>query len=153
VRAGLRLAAWAAVGGFALGVVLLWQHAGQGAAERARGAALFDGRTPLAGRVVGHAVALPPAATRCANCHEQANATPSAPGAASAPFATVLDGAGLGSMRVRRGGPASRYDAASLCGVLRSGTDPAHVMISTTMPRYDITDAQCLELLAFLAAR
>ena len=46
----------------------------------------------------------------------------------------------------RRSGPPSRYDAGSLCTMLRTGVDPAHVIILRTMPRYDITDADCRAL-------
>lgn len=119
-------------------------------AQRERGAALFRGDAALPGRLVGHDTPLPPLATRCTNCHE---AVTSAPAAASGPYAAALTAAHLGSLRVRRGGPATVYDAARLCALLRSGIDPAHVMIATTMPRYDITDAQCQDLWAHLVAR
>lgn len=145
VVAGLALAVVAGAAG-----VAALQRSADGAAQRERGAALFDGRAPLAGRLVGHELALPALATRCTNCHEAA-AAPAA--AASAPFATALDGAHLATSRPRRGGPASAYDETRLCALLRSGTDPAHVMISTTMPRYEITDAQCRDLWAHLVAR
>ena len=52
----------------------------------------------------------------------------------------------------RRGGPPSRYDAAGLCTLLRSGVDPAHVIILRTMPRYDINDADCQSLWLHLTA-
>lgn len=147
VAAGLVLAAVVAAGAF--GVVSL-QRSAEAAAQRERGAALFEGRAPLAGRLVGHETPLPALATRCTNCHEAA-AAPAA--AASAPYASVLTGAHLAAPRPRRGGPPSAYDEARLCGLLRSGTDPAHVMISTTMPRYEITDAQCRDLWSHLVAR
>ena len=150
---GLVLAAALAAGAYAVAVQ---QRSADAAAQRERGAALFDGRAPLAGRLVGHETALPALATRCANCHDEASATPASEAAASAaakPFATALTGAQLAQARPRRGGPPSAYDAARLCAVLRSGTDPAHVMISTTMPRYDVTDLQCRDLWAFLGAR
>jgi hypothetical protein len=120
-------------------------------AQRERGAALFRGDAALPGRVAGHDTALPALATRCSNCHEAPAAAPSA--LASAPYAAPLTAAHLMSLRVRRGGPATVYDAARLCALLRSGTDPAHVMIATTMPRYDITEAQCQDLWAHLVSR
>lgn len=120
-------------------------------AQRERGAALFRGDAVLPGRLVGHDAPLPPLATRCTNCHEAPTAAPAA--VASGPYAAPLTAAHLASLRVRRGGPATLYDAARLCALLRSGTDPAHVMIATTMPRYDITDAQCQDLWAHLVSR
>lgn len=126
-------------------VALLVQQLGLPAAARARGAAMFDGRAALAGRLVGHDSDLPPAATRCANCHEAV--------ARSGAFATRLDASTLTRPRVRRGGPATAYDAARLCALLREGTDPAHVIVSTTMPRYAAGDDQCRDLWAYLASR
>ena len=43
----------------------------------------------------------------------------------------------------RRGGPPSRYDPASFCQLLRTGIDPASVMVDKAMPRYTLTDQQC----------
>lgn len=153
-RWGLVGAALAVAG--AAGFAAWVQRDADAAAARARGAALFEGGAPLAGRLVGHEAALPELATRCANCHGQPSTAPAstpAAAAAAAPYASALTGAALAQARPRRGGPPSAYDAARLCAVLRSGTDPAHVMISTTMPRYDITDRQCRDLWAFLVAR
>lgn len=121
-----------------------WRTA-DGAAQRARGAALFVGQEALAGRLVGHDEPLPALATRCSNCHGAAGA--------AAPFATALTAAELSTPRVRRGGPASVFDAGRLCALLRDGSDPAHVMITTTMPRYDIGDEQCQALWSFLMTR
>lgn len=113
-------------------------------AQRARGAALFSGATPLPGRLVGHDRELPPLATRCGNCHE---------GTAAPAYASPLTAAALTAPRVRRGGPPTVFGAKALCELLREGIDPAHVMISTAMPRYTITDAQCDDLWSFLASR
>lgn len=123
----------------------------QGQQQRARGAALFAGEAPLAARLFGHEGTLPAVATRCRNCHEPA-AAPAGP-AGSGPYAGVLTAASLTTPRPRRGGPPSRFDAAALCALLRTGTDPAHVMIATTMPRYDVSDAQCHDLWAYLQTR
>lgn len=109
---------------------------------RSDGAELFDGRRPLVARIAGHDEALPPLASRCANCHTG----PQAVGG-------ELTGATLASERARRGGPPSRYDAARLCRVLREGIDPAHVVVAKEMPRYAIADGACAALWAHLSQR
>ncbi len=169
---------------FAALLLLLLALAGAGAAYRAwqarhqqnaLGRAIFQGEVAVPARLARHAVALPPLATRCANCHEDravlplaspappssaatilgAGAAVAARAAASAPatFAVRLDAAWLAEPHVRRGGPAVAYDAARLCRLLRSGIDPANIVISPTMPRYDSTDAQCQALWAYLQSR
>jgi hypothetical protein len=146
----LRGLAWAA-GGAAVAALAVWGWmAQQASAERARGAAIFRGEAPLAGRLTGHDVAFPALATRCSNCHGTEPATPTG---ASIPYATALTGTELTTPRVRRGGPRSSFDSSRLCTLLRDGTDPSHVVISTTMPRYDATDAQCDDLWAYLKTR
>jgi hypothetical protein len=79
-----------------------------------------------------------------------ATSTPARAGAAAAAAAPrmgpTLTPALLTVAVRRRGGPPSRYDAASLCALLRTGVDPAHVIILRTMPRYDISDADCRSL-------
>lgn len=135
--------AWAAALLLVLAALAAWQWGGP--AARARGEALFDGRAAMPARLVGHEADLPSMATRCANCHEA--------GPRSGANAPRLDAATLARPHVRRGGPASAYDARALCAVLRDGTDPAHVIIATTMPRYAATDAQCADLWAWIAAR
>jgi hypothetical protein len=97
---------------------------------------------------VGHDLALPTLATRCVNCHE----APSTPQNAT-PFALALTSQRLQTPQSRRGAPPSTFDARRLCELLRNGIDPAQVMVSTTMPRYEITDAQCEDLWAHLISR
>lgn len=104
------------------------------------GAALFEGRLPLAAQVVGHDERLPTEAARCVNCHGGTG------------FAPRLDARSLTEPRARRGGPPSRYDAASLCRLLRTGVDPAWVMVPRAMPRYDITERECEALWLHLAS-
>lgn len=119
--------------------------------------ALFHGTAslagmPLRGRLAGHPADLPTAATRCINCHS----TDSKSGGgglsrrASNAFGTPLNAATLAGRLPRRGGPPSRYDAASLCRVLRDGIDPAFVIVNQAMPRYEISDAQCAALWLWL---
>lgn len=99
--------------------------------QRRDGAALFEGARPLQARVAGHDERLPPEAARCINCH----------GASG--FAPRLSAQALQQPQARRGGPPSRYDAASLCRLLRTGVDPAWVMVPRAMPRYDIANSDC----------
>lgn len=107
------------------------------------GAAVVAGAAVLRGRLAGHPEALPPEATRCVNCHTTgAGAGP----AGTAAFGPSLDPVTLARPASRRGGPPSRYDAASLCRLLREGIDPAWVMVDAAMPRYEVSDAQCRAL-------
>jgi hypothetical protein len=117
------------------------------APSAARGRQLFLGEAPLAARILGQDFALPAQASRCINCHRPGGAAIGASAAASAPSAApALSAATLTQALRRRGGPPSRYDAAALCTLLRSGVDPAYVMIQRTMPRYEISDADCRSL-------
>lgn len=129
-----------------LGIWLVMSH--ERAKQLQRGLAIFRGETPVAGRVVGHDLALPTLATRCTNCHE----APSGP-QDNKPFALALTSQRLLTAQSRRGAPPSTFDANRLCELLRNGIDPAQVMVSTTMPRYEITDAQCEDLWAHLISR
>ncbi len=108
------------------------------------GRRLFDGSSPAAARLAGHDEALPPVATRCANCHADVDRT------GQASFAPALTASRLLDTRVRRGGPASAYDEASFCRVLRDGIGPDDVMINETMPRYAFTRDQCATLWRYL---
>ena len=153
------------VGAVALVVAsLLASSAGlAGAAERnassapegaALGAAIFSGRVHVPGRIRGHAETLPVSATRCQNCHQLA---PVAPGAdarrLSQTFGPALTREFLTESQQRRGGPASSYDAATLCRALRTGIDPSQVLLVRTMPLYEIDDRQCEALWSFLSQR
>lgn len=100
------------------------------------GAALWSGASPLTARIDGHANLLPPEAARCINCHSGAVEV-------SASAAPVLTARHLREPMARRGGPPSRYDAAAFCTLLRTGVDPASVLLPRHMPRYEITDADC----------
>jgi hypothetical protein len=132
-------------------------------AGAARGRALFVGQAALAARIVGQDFELPVVASRCINCHQTAPRSPASsalggyggPGGPSsaAPVAPTLTTATLAEPQRRRGGPPSRYDAATLCALLRHGVDPAHVMIQRTMPRYEISDADCRSLWQHLMQR
>ncbi|WKB51880.1 c-type cytochrome [Eleftheria terrae] len=116
----------------------------EAAAAAAQGRALYQGQRPLQGRIAGHPQALPPAAAACAGCHQAARSGP------VPSLAPRLTAAYLLQPRPRRNGPPSAYNAASLCAALRSGVDPAFVTLLRSMPRYDLTDAQCDALWAYL---
>jgi hypothetical protein len=117
-----------------------------------RGRQLFDGEATIPARIVGQDFELPGQASRCVNCHGPLTARAAASAAAAQPVAPALTAATLTEPLRRRGGPPSRYDAASLCTLLRSGVDPAHVIILRTMPRYEISDADCQSLWLHLTA-
>jgi len=122
-----------------------------------QGRQIYEGHLALVARLAGHDQPLPALATRCVNCHELrpadaplrapagqgAGATPVPASAATRAFAPALDGAALVAPRSRRGGPTSAFDARSLCQLLRTGIDPASVIIDTAMPRYELTDEHC----------
>jgi hypothetical protein len=116
---------------------------------RAAGAGLFRGEPPLPATLAGHSEALPAIATRCSNCHQPGQRSPAVPEPAAA-VAPRLTGAGLARRQSRRGGPPSAYDAAALCRLLRTGADPALVVVNPLMPRYAASAAQCDALWAYL---
>jgi hypothetical protein len=113
------------------------------------GRSLFLGQQPLPGQMPGAPNALPANASRCINCHAAPGLRPTGAGAG---FGPALNAAWLMQLQPRRGGPASRYDAASLCRLLREGVDPAGVVLPAAMPRYRVDDAQCRQLWALLTS-
>ncbi len=125
---------------------------GGDAARAAQGERLYDGRSPLAGRIHGHAQPLPPVALACTNCHGGAQARPAAEVrvARAAAAGPELDRTSLTSVQPRRGGPATRFELATFCRLLRTGEDPAHVLLPRVMPRYEISDEQCAALWSHL---
>jgi len=108
-----------------------------------RGEQLFVGQEPLKGAIVGHDDALPAFASKCVNCHDSAASE-------QASYGSKLTPAALLEAAARRGGPPSRYDAGSFCRLLRTGIDPAHILILRAMPRYEIDDARCLAIWDYL---
>lgn len=109
---------------------------------RAHGEEIYFGRRALPARIAGHPDALPAMSSRCVNCHDGAQATGGA-----------LTGSTLTQAARRRGGPLSMYDQAALCRVLRGGIDPALVVVNRGMPRFEIDDADCAALWAYLSSR
>lgn len=116
-----------------------------GGSVSARGHALFVGREALSGKLRHHRSALPADVVACRNCHALG---PEA--AAAGARAPRLDRALLLEARARRGGPPSTYAEASFCKLLRTGIDPAHVLIAREMPVYAADDGQCRSLWQFL---
>ena len=112
-----------------------------------RGRDLFVGREPLTGKLRHHRNDLPAEVVACANCHSLGRE------AARGARAPRLERALLLQARPRRGGPPSAYDERSFCKLLRTGIDPAHVLIAREMPVYRTDDAQCQSLWRFLTQR
>ena len=117
-----------------------------------RGLQLYAGAAPLQGTITGHATALPPAAARCINCHAIGTAGPARAGSAPSSFGPVLTRERLTQRIARRGGPPSAYDEAAFCRLLRTGIDPAHVLIPRDMPRYELAEADCRGLWLYLSS-
>jgi hypothetical protein len=110
-----------------------------------RGAALFRGKERLHAKIRGHDDFLPPEAVRCLNCH-RTNDGPRL----SRVAAPHLDRSFLTSALPRRSGPPSRYDEPSFCKLLRTGVDPAFILVAREMPAFVVTDEQCSSLWVFL---
>lgn len=144
-----RAKAWPLVG------VLAALASGCGERPADIGRQIFEGQTALIARISGHDNPLPVHASRCVNCHEiQASAAPQPPASAAlaGSLKVALSATSLSVKRPRRGGPPSRFDEISLCRLLRTGLDPASVLIPQTMPRYDVDAVQCKALWAYLRA-
>jgi hypothetical protein len=84
----------------------------------------------------------------CANCHSAKSTS-----RLSASPAPQLNSALLLEMRQRHGGPPSLYNQAALCRMLRTGSDPAYVLIAREMPAYDVSDDQCASLWLYLSGQ
>jgi len=105
----------------------------------ALGKRLFNADPPLTARLSGDPLLLPAAASRCSNCHQVASQD-------EADFGPRLTATWLLSDRKRRGGPPCHYDLESFCALLRTGIDPAFVIIDRAMPRYELDDDACRAL-------
>ena len=105
------------------------------------GRQMFFGNEPLLGVITGHTEYLPSKMVSCVSCHMGA----AGPGG-SASFAPVLNRLRMTALIARRGGPPSAFSASSFCQMLRTGVDPAYILITRQMPRYRLSDDQCLGL-------
>ncbi|MCW7539110.1 hypothetical protein OOT46_14800 [Aquabacterium sp. A7-Y] len=122
-------------------------------ADVALGRALFNGHRPLLGRIAGHDATLPAAVSACTGCHRPRTGLGTQLGAAAAAsFGPELSRAFLLQALPRRNGPPSAYTTASLCEALRTGVDPAFVTLLPSMPRYQMSDAECRALWSYLTA-
>ena len=110
-----------------------------------RGQALFVGEAPLVGRIALHPTGLPPEVLRCANCHASARSPQVA-----RTVAPALTRAWLLGPRERRGGPVSIYEGDSFCRLLRTGQDPARLVVNMQMPRYTLSEQDCADLWRYL---
>ena len=111
------------------------------------GQQLFYGEVDLHGRIRTHLVDLPPQVVRCGNCHAVRDG-PDVPRSLAPRLTRNL----LLEPFARRGGPPSHYDFARFCALLRSGLDPAYVLISVDMPVYTIDDDGCRALWGFVTS-
>lgn len=109
------------------------------------GRGMFFGADALKGTILGHTEALPPRLASCANCHLDEAGLGS-----SASFGPPLNRQGMTHLRGRRGGPPSLFSPTSFCRLLRTGVDPAYVLITRQMPRYTLSDEQRLGLWRYL---
>ncbi len=150
-RIGRGVAIMAALA-IAVAAAALWGQRAEDERRAEAGARAFDGRAALVARIDGHAEPLPAAAAACANCHRPSVAPRRADGTAApdASLGPALHRDALLEAVERRGGPASRYDLQAFCRLLRTGQDPAGVLLPRAMPRYEIDDAACGQLWAHL---
>lgn len=149
-RSGQGWAPWAALlvgmAASASPMVLLAQQA-----DQSLGARLYAGQQTLAGYIAGHETPLPETASRCINCHVLAGSPSPASGSQkTVAFGPLLSAEGLKGLVPRRGGPPSRYDLRAFCELLKTGVDPAKVIIQRTMPRYKIDEPQCEALWMYI---
>ena len=107
------------------------------------GASIYSGQLVVPAYMVGHQSPIPPLASKCSNCHK--------PDDKQIALAPKINAQELMGLKSRRGGPPTRFDAVSLCKLLREGIDPASVVINTSMPRYQMSDQQCSALWSYLA--
>jgi mono/diheme cytochrome c family protein len=114
-----------------------------------RGRRLFQGAELLQGRIAGHSSSLPGTFAACARCHTDQD-SPRLAGSLPGRTAPVIEHGVLGAIRSRRGGPPFAYDGDSFCHTLRTGIDPQYVVLTRTMPRFDIDDMQCNALWIYL---
>lgn len=109
------------------------------------GRGMFFGNGALRGTILGHTEALSPRLASCANCHLDEAGLGS-----STSFAPTLNRQGMTQLHGRRGGPPSQFSPTSFCRMLRTGVDPTYILITRQMPRYTLSDDQCLGLWRYL---
>jgi hypothetical protein len=112
------------------------------------GYSIYHGYLPVKGRIAGHDSDLPSRASRCANCHDAARGA-----IRTARRIAPLTRVALTEPHSRRGGPDTTYAENSFCSLLHEGVDPAFVLVSRTMPRYDMSAFNCHALWTYVSSR
>lgn len=115
----------------------------------ALGKRLFMGELALTAHIAGNDLPLPADGSRCTNCHDGGGTA----GSGTPAFAPPLAASTLLADQKRRGGPLSRYSFEGFCSLLRTGVDPASVLIARAMPRYDLDTEKCRALWNYIKAR
>lgn len=110
----------------------------------ARGKNIFHGQEAVKGKLYGHSEALPAQLAKCVSCHAPAKTK------SKEKFAPLLTRSWLTETQARRGGPAYAYQKDSFCNTVKTGIDPEYVVLLRTMPRFDLSDEQCLALWTYL---
>ncbi|QAU34451.1 hypothetical protein [Janthinobacterium sp. 17J80-10] len=113
-----------------------------------QGKDIFTGKEAIPAMISGHQARLPPQVARCINCH-----VPDKSGVAKKESAPSLSSAWLQQARTRRGGPAFAYERENFCKTLRSGVDPEYVVLNRAMPRFELSNEQCLALWLYLTEK
>lgn len=119
------------------------------ASDRAAGI-FFEGRF-VGATLRGDDRALPAEAVRCSNCHDGAGHRRVSPAGVASEAGPALTLKQLATPRSRRGGPPSRFEARTFCRLLRTGIDPADIVVRRTMPLYNVSGPDCAALWALLA--
>ena len=124
-------------------------EAASGTDEQERGRRLFHGMEALQSRIVGHSSYLPATFTVCATCHAKRE-SPQSGKPLEARAAPLVERGMLAKIKSRRGGPPVAYTRDSFCRTLRTGIDPQYVVLTRTMPRFEVDEAQCDALWIYL---
>jgi hypothetical protein len=118
---------------------------GAGASPADDGRALFVGDRQLTGKIAMHQRNLPSELLRCSNCHQSQASAP-----VKLTVAPRLTRDWVLTPHERHGGPSTVYDLESFCVMLRTGKDPANLIVNVQMPRYEIAQSDCGSLWAYL---
>lgn len=110
-----------------------------------RGKRIFHGLDTVPATVQQHGTTLPAHASKCINCHSAD--TPAGEWTGNPQY---LSATTLSLKFARRGGPAYRYDRPTFCNTIRTGVDPAAIVLESKMPRYRMSETQCADLWLYL---
>lgn len=128
-------------------LVALFSHTAVSLTTFQLGEKLYLGRAELHATLGTGKDELSPEAATCANCHghDGRGVAESGVRGSDIRYSSLTKTIG------RRGGPPSRYTAATFCDVLRLGHDAAGVVLSRAMPRYRVSSTECGALWAYLS--